>query len=164
MIIHTDGSCYWRDKRMGVGVAFFEGENYIPFREEAITILGEGTSNAAEYHAVIQALLIIIKDYDLPSTHCIHIYTDSQLIYNQVIGEWLCIPKSLKALLAEVWRLVREIKKPLILFHWCPRTDEKQQIVDRLSKQSNPYFSEKKWIGKADKTARIGKSYKTKKK
>lgn len=128
---------------MGVGVAFFEDDNYIPFREEAITILGLGTSNEAEYHAVIQALLIILTDYDLPNIHCIHIYTDSQLIYNQIIGEWLCIPKNLKVLLAEVWRLVREVKKPLILFHWISRTDERQKIVDVLSKRANPYFNKK---------------------
>jgi ribonuclease HI len=162
MIVHTDGSCYWKDGHMGTGIAFFGDEDYIPFREEAITILWLGTSNAAEYHAVIQALMIILKDYDLPNIHCIHIYTDSQLIYNQIIGEWLCIPESLKLLLAEVWRLIREIKKPLILFHWVSREDERQKQVDVLSKRANPYFqNDSRPIGK---TVRIGKSYKTKKK
>ena len=160
MIVHTDGSCYWRDGHMGTGIAFFEDDT-TPFREEAITILGLGTSNAAEYHAVINALLIILKDYDLPSIYSIHIYTDSQLIYNQIIGEWLCNPKDLKVLLAEVWRLVGEIKKPLILFHWVPRENERQKIVDVLSKQANTYFQNDS--RPKGKTGRIGKSYKTKK-
>ena len=161
MIIHTDGSCYWKDRRMGVGVAFFNDDTCIPFREEAITILGFGSSNEAEYQAVINALLIILTDYDLPSIHCIHIYTDSQLIYNQIIGEWLCIPESLKLLLAEVWRLIKEVKKPLILFHWVPRENERQKIVDVLSKQANTYFQNDS--RPKGKTGRIGKSYKTKK-
>jgi ribonuclease HI len=128
---------------MGVGIAFFENDCYIPFREEAITITGLGTSNMAEYHAIINALRIILKDYDLPSNHTIRIYTDSQLICNQIIGDWTCINKQLRELNKEVLRLVKEINYPLPLFNWVPREDERQRIVDRLSKQSNPYFQEK---------------------
>jgi ribonuclease HI len=61
MIIHCDGSCYARDKRMGVGIAFFKNGYYTPFREESITISGEGSSNEAEYRAIIHALRIILK-------------------------------------------------------------------------------------------------------
>ena len=143
MIVHTDGSCYHLDKRMGVGIAFFQDESYSPFREEAITIAGLGTSNMAEYHAIIQALMIIIKDYDYTIYHTIRIYTDSQLIYNQIIGDYHCTGKQLQLLLDEVWRLIIEIKKPLILFSWCPRETPRQKLVDVLSKKSNPYFQEK---------------------
>lgn len=144
MIVHTDGSCYNRDHRMGVGIAFFEDNASIPFREEAITILGYGTSNETEYHAVIQALLIIVGVYDFLSIKTIRINSDSWLIINQITGEWQCRDEKLIPLLNEVWRLVREIKKPLILFSWVPREDRRQQIVDKLSKQANQYFQEKK--------------------
>ena len=143
MIVHTDGSCYWKDRRMGIGIALFQDEeSHFPFREESITIPGEGSSNEAEYHAVIQALMIIIKDYDYAHFHTIKINTDSQLIYNQIVGDWHCPSKNLQPLLNEVWRLIKEIKKPLILFNWCPRENEHQKIVDKLSKKSNPYFNE----------------------
>jgi hypothetical protein len=46
-------------------------------------------------------------------------------------------------LLENVWILVKEIKKPLILFNWVPRTNERQQIADKLSKQANPYYNER---------------------
>lgn len=141
MIIHCDGSCYYKDKHMGVGIAFFEDNAFFPFREEAITILGLGTSNEAEYHAIIQALLIILGVYDFLPIKTIRINSDSQLIINQITGEWQCRNKKLTPLLDEVWRLVREIKKPLILFNWVPRTNEKQQIVDALSKKANPYYN-----------------------
>jgi ribonuclease HI len=144
MIVHCDGSCYWKDGRMGVGIAFFKDENaYFPFREESITIIGKGTSNQAEYHAVIQALQIIGKDYDYGIYKTITINTDSQLIFSQITGEYICMSKILRPLLKEVWRLTEEIKKPLILFNWVSREDERQKQVDKLSKQSNPYFSEK---------------------
>lgn len=146
MIIHCDGSCFWKDKRMGVGIAFFQKYDYIPFRKESITISGLGSSNEAEYHAIIHALMIIIKDYDVPGRHTIRIHTDSQLIHNQIVGEWECRTYNLKLLLDEVWRLVMEIKRPLILFNWCPRTDERQRIVDKLSKLANPYFQEQEKI------------------
>ena len=86
--------------------------------------------------------MIIIKDYNCDS-RTIRINTDSQLIYNQIIGDWNCNQENLKLLLEEVWRLVKEIKKPLILFNWCPRETPMQQIVDKLSKEANPYFKEK---------------------
>ena len=150
MVIHCDGSCYHKDKRMGVGIAFFEEDSNIPFREESITIVGEaqsyngsgGSSNEAEYYAIINALQIIGKDYE--SSEYISIYTDSQLIYNQIIGDWRCNNAHLKSLLNEVLRLVGELKKvPLMLFYWCPRENERQQIADKLSKEANPYFNEK---------------------
>jgi ribonuclease HI len=143
MIIHCDGSCFWKDKRMGVGIVFFEDDYYIPFREESITILGLGSSNEAEYHAILNALRIIIREYDKSNNHKIDIYTDSQLIYNQIIGNWECRQNNLQSLLDEVWRLIKEIKKPLILFNWCPRENERQKIVDKLSKLGNPYYKNK---------------------
>jgi ribonuclease HI len=143
MIVHCDGSCYWQDKRMGVGIAFFQDEeSRFPFREEAITIIGLGSSNEAEYHAVIQALIIIIKDYDYTHFRRITINTDSQLIFSQITGEWQCRNEKLLSMLHEVWRLLGLIKKPLILFNWVPRTDERQKQVDILSKRANPFFNE----------------------
>jgi ribonuclease HI len=142
MIIHTDGSCYARDKRMGVGVALFEDDSLLPFREEAITISGLGSSNEAEYHGIIHALLIILKEYNDKQIQII-INTDSQLICNQITGEWLCNNRDLRILLNEVLRLYDKIDIPRVLFNWVPRTNERQKIVDRLSKQANLYFQEK---------------------
>jgi ribonuclease HI len=143
MIIHCDGSCYAKDKRMGVGVAFFEDDSLTPFKEDAITIAGEGTSNEAEYHAIINALRIILSDHDRPHVKNILINTDSQLVYNQIIGEWQCRTPKLETLLKETWRLLAGVTFPTILFNWVPRESPRQKIVDKLSKFSNPYFQEK---------------------
>jgi ribonuclease HI len=142
MIIHTDGSCAAHDKRMGVGVALFEDNSDTPFREESITIHGLGTSNMAEYHGIIQALLIILKEYNDHQIQII-INTDSMLIYSQIVGDWRCDNIPMQALLDEVWRLYSKIDIPNVLFHWVPREMPRQKIVDKLSKNANPYHIEK---------------------
>jgi ribonuclease HI len=128
---------------MGVGIAFFRDDTYTPFREEAITLMDKGSSNEAEYYAIIHALQIICNIYDLPEIHKITINTDSQLVFNQITREWQTRNPKLQMLLENVWILVKEIKKPLILFNWVPRTNERQQIADKLSKQANPYYNER---------------------
>ena len=142
MIVHTDGSCYHGDKRMGVGIAFFEDDSYTPFMKDAITILGRGTSNEAEYHAIIQALMIILTSFDTQQ-ECITINSDSQIVIMQITGEWECRNEGLKPLLKEALRLYSCIDIPRVLFGWVPREDIRQKQVDVLSKIANPYFSEK---------------------
>lgn len=142
MIIHCDGSCYARDKRMGVGIAFFEDDSLIPFREEAITIHGLGTSNIAEYHAIINALRIILRDFN-DRQECITINSDSQVAIFQITGEWTCTHIKLLELKDEVLRLYDMIDIPRVLFNWIPRTNKRQKIVDKLSKSANPYYYEK---------------------
>jgi ribonuclease HI len=141
MIIHCDGSCFWRDKRMGVGIAFFEDNSPTPFREEPITILGLGSSNVAEYHAIINALRIIITSYNDRQEQII-INSDSQVVIYQITGQWRCNEKLIE-LNKEVMRLYNQIDIPRVLFNWCPRINDRQKVVDRLSKQANPYYQEK---------------------
>jgi ribonuclease HI len=142
MIIHCDGSCYAKDRRMGVGIAFFSDDSDTPFKEEAITILGLGSSNEAEYHAIIHALIIILKEFNDRQEQII-INSDSQLTIFQITGTWQCNQRNLRILLNEALRLYDKIDIPRVLFNWCPRETSRQKIVDKLSKRANPYFKEK---------------------
>jgi len=145
MIVHCDGSCYWKDRRMGVGIAFFEDENYSPFKEEAIAIIGLGSSNEAEYHAILQALYVIINmSYLFPKNCEFLICSDSEIVTHQITGYYRCNKETLQKYLKEVLSLVIIIEKNHIVnFQWIPRTDKRQQIVDVLSKKANPYFNER---------------------
>lgn len=141
MIIHCDGSCYAKDRRMGVGIAFFEDDSDIPFREESITIPGLGSSNEAEYHAIINALDLMIHNYyTLFYGRKIIINTDSQLIHHQITGEFQCTKINLQRLLKEVYMRLDYLRAD-IKFGWIPRSHPKQQIVDKLSKRANPYYN-----------------------
>ena len=142
MIVHTDGSCYWKDGNMGVGIAFFEDNSDTPFMKDAITIAGLGTSNEAEYHAIRQALLIILSSFNTEQ-ECITINSDSQIVIMQITGEWQCRNEKLQPLLKEVLRLYHHIDIPRVLFNWVPREHPRQKQVDQLSKEANPYFKNK---------------------
>lgn len=146
MIVHTDGSCYWKDKRMGVGIAFFNDNETTPFREESITISGLGSSNEAEYNAIIHALCIIQDDYNDRQEQII-INSDSQVVVLQITGKWRCMNNNLQPLFKEVLNQYERIDIPSVLFGWVPRTDPRQKIVDKLSKNANPYFQHKKQFG-----------------
>lgn len=143
LAVHCDGSCFYKDKRMGIGIAFFEDDAMLPFREESITIPELGTSNEAEYHAVIHALKIILEVYDFLSIKKINIYTDSELIFSQIVGQYSCRKDNLQKLHDTVFVLLKEIKKPLIYFNWVPREDERQKIADKLSREANPYYDKR---------------------
>lgn len=65
--------------------------------------LGYRTNNEAEYEAVLTALLIcVMSDFELPV-----IYSDSQVVVNQVNGVWRCNTDSLLPLLLSI----REIQE-----------------------------------------------------
>lgn len=89
--IFTDGACQPNPGSMGVGVVIeWNGKKPTIHSEYA----GEGTNNIAEYSALIQSLGMIkemvVKDAK--------IHSDSNLMVNQVNGNWKCKDESLKVL------------------------------------------------------------------
>lgn len=139
--IHCDGSCFHRDGRMGLGIAWFEGDSNEPFYTQVINKHEKtGSSNEAEYLAVINALHKLrrpVIDWDE-----IFLWSDSQLVINQVRGDWEIRGENLKNLNDDVQRLLKHL--PPIIFQWCPRTNPRQQVVDKLSKKGNEYFIQKR--------------------
>ncbi len=77
------------------------------------------TNNESEYMAVIHAL----KDN---KNDDIDIYSDSQLIVNQINKKWKIKEKGLKKLADEIWKLSenREVK-----LYWVPRQRNKAGII-----------------------------------
>ena len=145
LYIHTDGSCYHKDGRMGLGMACFLDDSLKPFYTKGINKHQKlGTNNEAEYLAVINALIELNRvRYDADE---IFIYTDSQLVVNQINGVYLIKEDRLQQLCTEVHRLLKD--NPIkITFIWCPRQNPRQKIADKLSKKANPYFIHKKKPG-----------------
>lgn len=142
LAIHCDASCYYVDGRMGLGIAFFKDNEEEPFYTQGINKHDKkGTSNEAEYLAVINALIRLSADYK--AWEEITIYSDSEVIINQINGMYAIHKKNLKPLYNEVKKLVKGIPRRYIFFEWVPRTHPRQQIVDKISKMYNPYFIEK---------------------
>jgi ribonuclease HI len=139
VICFGDGSCRntkaGEKNPMGVGVVIYtpDGEK-IELSEYA----GLGTSNLAEWAALILAFRTVVKltaKYDTPTV--ITYKTDSQLIANMVndiyshrnfIGEYIR---------AKFWEGKLKNNQRLDVI-WIPRTDNSE--ADRLSRKGNPYY------------------------
>lgn len=86
----------------------------IKCNRETVTRVGYGTSNQAEYKALILALDYAYQHRNVgPFT----IHTDSELIYYQMAGEWKIIDDDLRILYAVANKLMNIISDSLIPEH-----------------------------------------------
>jgi ribonuclease HI len=94
--VRTDGK-----DRVGASAcafAIFVNEKFV---YSAYRLLGDVTSNQAEYEAVIFALTTCVAmDYKTPV-----IYTDSAAVFNQITRNWACKSKNLVPLLYTVKKI-----------------------------------------------------------
>lgn len=118
--VFCDGSSTPNPGIMSIGYSIeVEGK-----RKDYSLKLGEGTNNQAEYLAFIFAILTA-STFD---KH-VHVYTDSQLLANQLNDIWKVKDKDLMKL----WCLANEIVQDLEDFEitWIPR--EENKLADKLS-------------------------------
>lgn len=88
----------------------------------------DATNNRGEYHAVIAALLWLLRlEEPLPAI----VMSDSELIINQITGKWRCKDQELARLRDVAVRAVKSYKSR-ITFKWIPR--EKNTEADALSR------------------------------
>lgn len=139
LMLFCDGLC---EPRNPGGYACWAWIAYSPkgarLREESGCVgSGEGmTNNLAEYHAVLNALrytrsrLTMLAERQMG----VMLYSDSQLVINQVKGSWKCNTPPLQRLLAEidaVMHFFADAGVPL-QFEWIPR--EQNTAADALSR------------------------------
>jgi len=104
---------------------------YIPqLKKEYSQYLGKATNNDAEYQAIIFALKKIKQLVGKEKTKKteIEIKADSELIVNQLNGEYKIKEKSLIPFFIEIWNLKQDFRK--INFKHIPR--EQNKGADRL--------------------------------
>ena len=81
--------------------------------------LGTATNNQAEYQAVIEALKWVSALNPQPST--LNFYLDSQLVVNQLKGEYKVKDPGLKIKHLEIKRLISNFKFQISNFVYVPR-------------------------------------------
>ena len=124
LIIYTDGGARGNPGPAAVGVIVGDRK----FRE----YIGETTNNVAEYKAVIFALKKSLELLGKKSRNTVlEINLDSELIANQLKGDYRVKHENLKPLFLESINLMKNFKK--ILFNLIPR--EKNKEADRLVNQ-----------------------------
>lgn len=123
--IFTDGSCQGNPGVAAIGVVLREKGKTI---KKISRILGRTTNNFAEYSALIYALqeaLILRADH-------VCLNTDSELVYNQLRGEYKIKDANLKFLFDQVQHLAQGFQS-LAIKH-IPRTQNKE--ADRLATEA----------------------------
>lgn len=126
--IFTDGGARGNPGPSAVGV-YIEDENGKEITGIGKTI-GIATNNTAEYKAVIEGLLWIVKNKEkLLENTIINFYLDSLLVCSQIKGLFKVKNADLRAYLFEIRELEAEIKNPIFYTH-IPR--EKNKKADAL--------------------------------
>ncbi len=104
LVAYVDGACRGNPGEGGVGVLFQDEKGTTLFK--AYKYIGKVTNNIAEYRALILALEKAQKFRAKSLT----VYSDSQLIVNQVNGDYRVRDTKLKPLLREALFLIRKFQ------------------------------------------------------
>lgn len=126
IIIYTDGGARGNPGPAAIGV-LVGNKGY----SEKI---GNTTNNIAEYKAVVFALKKakhLLGGKKTKETE-IEIRSDSELLVNQVNGEYKIKDKNLQPLFIEIWNLKQDFKN--VAFEYIPR--EKNKEADKLVNQA----------------------------
>ena len=123
--INIDGASRGNPGPGAIGVVIRESGKVI---QELSRTIGEVTNNVAEYTALIFALqeALILKADELK------IYTDSELLYHQILGQYKVKNPNLKTLFEQVQHLADGFKK--IDISHIPR--EQNKDADKLANKA----------------------------
>lgn len=95
--------------------------------------LGETTNNVAEYTALLRGLKYLIKSYGKESKNIpLIVNTDSDLLINQLTGNYRIKNKNLMNLVIEIWKLMKKFKS--VKFNLIKR--EENKIADKLANKA----------------------------
>ncbi len=102
-IIHTDGGARGNPGPAAIGVVI-EIDKHVHLFKRAI---GHATNNKAEYEAVITALTEALK----LNVEEVDLYLDSELVQQQLLGNYKVKHPDLAPLFMRVWNLRQQFKK-----------------------------------------------------
>ena len=121
LTIYFDGSCNLEENKIGIGVVILrKGRVLKKISKEA----GSGTNNVAEY----AALIVGLKEAKKLGAKEVEIVGDSQLVVNQIKGEYKVKAPHLKPLYSKLISLLKDFKK--VKIRWVPR---KKNIANKLA-------------------------------
>ncbi len=121
-----DGASSGNPGDAGIGVVLYSPEGEEVLKESVY--VGKRTNNAAEYEALRYALKKAIE----LSVDEITVYSDSQLLVNQMTGVFRVRDGKLKEYVAEITRLGSTFKHFLIKYI----SREKNRLADKLAKEA----------------------------
>lgn len=128
IIIYTDGGSRGNPGPAAIGIIFCNEKNQII--KNYSEFLGEATNNEAEYQAIIFALkkFKALFGKKLAKSNEIELRSDSELLVNQLNGQYKILDPKIQSLFLKVWNLKIDFKK--VKFKLISR--EKNKEADRL--------------------------------
>lgn len=109
LTVYCDGCAEPNPGSQGIGVVFKQADITIATIAEYI---GQGTNNIAEYRAVVTALkYAVMQGWQIQA-----VYTDSNLVINQVTGNWRINKSEFSRLSDEIKNLCKQVGNPRILW------------------------------------------------
>jgi ribonuclease HI len=127
--ITVDGSC--ARKRMFVGIIIRDAANGKILCLEH-RYLGFGTNNQAEYLAIILACRTAVELYQ-KQVEEVSIFTDSQLVFNQLRGAYAVRNKKLRDLHRRAVNWMRHRIRVPVHVSWHSREDDDGPLADKLA-------------------------------
>jgi ribonuclease HI len=124
--IYIDGASLGNPGRSGAGIVTYDEQGNELWRESAP--LGTMTNNMAEYEALVRALRKA-RDMAIAS---VFVYTDSQLVANQILGSYRVKNDRLRKYLLEAQSMIEDFNSFQI--RHIPR--EKNGLADKLAKSA----------------------------
>ncbi len=125
LTIYTDGGARGNPGPAGIGYVIKSGDKII---REGKEYIGRATNNQAEYKAVLAAL----QQAKQLGVQEIEVYTDSELVVNQLSRKARIKNQSLGLIFVQIWNLAVRFKR--VSFHHIPR--EKNTEADKLVNQA----------------------------
>lgn len=128
LVMHVDGGCWPNPGQSFCGVVVRDERGVLV--ENIHRNLGMGTNNTAEWGALITALEFARARQ---ATHAT-VYMDSNLVVQQINGNWKVKDKRLRGLYEQAWALRRELASGgcSVRVEWVPR--EQNAEADALSR------------------------------
>ncbi|NLT24946.1 MAG: ribonuclease HI family protein [Syntrophorhabdus sp.] len=124
--VHVDGASSGNPGKSGAGIVVRDDRGEIVLTQGIY--LGEMTNNMAEYEALLRALTIAVEH----SVKDVTVYTDSQLVANQVTGVYKIKNKTLFGYVRRVKEIVSNFEHFTI--QYIPR--EQNREADKLAKDA----------------------------
>ena len=122
--VYTDGGSRGNPGPSAIGILFVDRKENISHRHKEF--IGEGTSNQAEYKALIKALQLA-KGYCSKKISCV---SDSELLVRQLTGVYEVRNEKLRALFDEVKKLEKAFDE--VTYTYVRREHKFIVIADRL--------------------------------
>lgn len=131
--VYADGSCFPNPGPASYGVVVLDDST-----DEQVdsfgAYIGKASNNVAEYSGV-KAALIWCKEHT-SKQDTVYVYSDSQLVVNQVLENWQVSTKGLKKIHKETKRIYKDL--PWVTLCWVSRdyTGLAHDIADTYRKKS----------------------------